>query len=73
MSSFTMCRVSFPAASSRCAGRLPSYYLKQLAQAAVAEVPGVIEVHNRVEVVATRATSDLGWTRTGALVTVQAG
>ncbi len=54
-------------------GRLPSYYLKQLAQAAVAEVPGVIEVHNRVEVVAARATPDLGRTRTGALVTVRAG
>ncbi len=31
-------------------GRLPSYHLKQLAQTAVAEVPGVIEVDNRVEV-----------------------
>jgi len=33
-------------------GRVPSYHLKQLAQASVTEVPGVVEVHNRVEVVA---------------------
>ncbi len=32
-------------------GRVPSYHLKQLAQARVAEVPGVLEVDNRVEVV----------------------
>jgi osmotically-inducible protein OsmY len=31
-------------------GRVPTYYLKQLAQASVADVPGVIEIHNRVEV-----------------------
>ena len=36
-------------------GRLPSYHLKQLAQANVAKVPGVVEVDNRVEVVASRA------------------
>jgi osmotically-inducible protein OsmY len=44
-------------------GRLPTYYLKQLAQASVAEVPGVIEVHNRVEVTAPRAIDDakIGW------------
>jgi osmotically-inducible protein OsmY len=35
-------------------GRVPTYYLKQLAQASVADVPGVIEVHNRVEVAAPR-------------------
>jgi hypothetical protein len=35
-------------------GRLPSYHLKQLAQTAVAEVPGVVDVDNRVEVVAPR-------------------
>jgi hypothetical protein len=33
-------------------GRVPSYHLKQVAQASVAAVPGVIEVHNRVEVIA---------------------
>lgn len=33
-------------------GRLPSYYLKQLAQTAVARVPGVKEVDNQAEVVA---------------------
>jgi hypothetical protein len=32
-------------------GCVPSYHLKQLAQASVVEVPGVVEVHNRVEVV----------------------
>ena len=31
-------------------GRVPTYYLKQLAQEAVADVPGVIEVDNHVEV-----------------------
>ena len=39
-------------------GRVPSYHLKQLAQADVAEVPGVIEVDNRVEVVAPRSFRD---------------
>jgi hypothetical protein len=44
-------------------GRVPTYYLKQLAQASVASVPGVIEVHNRVEVTAPRAIDDakIGW------------
>ena len=32
-------------------GRVPSYYLKQLAQEAVAEVPGVREIVNAIEVV----------------------
>jgi hypothetical protein len=31
-------------------GRVPSYHLKQLAQTAVAGVPGVIEIDNHVEV-----------------------
>jgi hypothetical protein len=31
-------------------GRVPTYYLKQLAQEAVADVPGVITVQNGVEV-----------------------
>jgi hypothetical protein len=31
-------------------GRVPTYYLKQLAQATIADLPGVIEVNNRVEV-----------------------
>ena len=35
-------------------GRVPSYHLKQLAQASVADVPGVIEIHNRVEVTPSR-------------------
>jgi osmotically-inducible protein OsmY len=36
-------------------GRVPTYYLKQIAQASVADVPGVVEVHNRVEVTSGRA------------------
>jgi osmotically-inducible protein OsmY len=39
-------------------GRVPTYHLKQLAQADVAEVPGVIEVDNRVEVVASGSFQD---------------
>ncbi len=35
-------------------GRVPTYYLKQLAQASVADVPGVVEIHNRVEVATPR-------------------
>jgi hypothetical protein len=33
-------------------GRLPSYYLKQMAQEAVAGIPGVRHIDNRIEVVA---------------------
>ena len=33
-------------------GRLPTYYLKQIAQELVAEVEGVQKVFNRIEVVA---------------------
>jgi osmotically-inducible protein OsmY len=54
-------------------GRLSSYHLKQFAQAAVAEVPGVVEVHNCVEVATARTTSDVGWKQMGALISVQAG
>jgi hypothetical protein len=32
-------------------GAVPSYYMKQIAQAAVSGVPGVIDVHNDLEVV----------------------
>jgi hypothetical protein len=38
-------------------GRVPSYHLKQLAQASVAELPGVVEIDNRVQVVAPSITS----------------
>jgi hypothetical protein len=31
-------------------GRVPSYHLKQLAQTAVAELPGVVEIDNHVVV-----------------------
>jgi osmotically-inducible protein OsmY len=40
-------------------GRVPTYHLKQLAQACVADVPGVIEIHNRVEVTSARASQTL--------------
>ena len=32
-------------------GAVPSYYMKQIAQAAVSGVPGVSDVHNELEVV----------------------
>lgn len=35
-------------------GQVASYHLKQLAQSCVADVPGVIEVHNHLEVVSAR-------------------
>jgi hypothetical protein len=38
-------------------GRVPSYHLKQLAQASVAELPGVVKIDNCVEVVAAPITS----------------
>lgn len=38
-------------------GRVPTYYLKQLAQAAVVGVPGVVEIDNRVEVALPRESS----------------
>jgi len=31
-------------------GRVPSYYLKQVAQSAVRELPGVVEVRNQLDV-----------------------
>jgi hypothetical protein len=36
-------------------GRLPSFFLKQMAQSAVARVPGVERVVNHIEVVPIRA------------------
>jgi osmotically-inducible protein OsmY len=52
-------------------GRLPSYHLKQIAQTAVAEVPGVVEVDNRVEVTAPRPTPNSAWSRHGVLVSAE--
>ena len=50
-------------------GRVPSYHLKQLAQASVVDVPGVVEVHNRVEVVTpARGAHNLGWRAQESLV-----
>jgi osmotically-inducible protein OsmY len=44
-------------------GTVPTYYLKQIAQTSVANVPGVVEVHNRVEVASPSAPAGLnaGW------------
>ena len=50
-------------------GRVPSYHLKQLAQASVAELPGVVEVHNRVEVVTPpQVPHAFGWREHEAIV-----
>ena len=53
-------------------GHLPSYHLKQLAQATVAEVPGVVEVHNHVEVVTPRPAQNRGWVPPSTLLSTQA-
>jgi len=37
-------------------GRLPSYYMKQVAQATVRAVPGVGDVHDELDVVSPRST-----------------
>jgi osmotically-inducible protein OsmY len=52
-------------------GRVPTYYLKQVAQASVADVPGVVEVHNRLEVTSGRAATgfDAGWREPELLAT----
>jgi osmotically-inducible protein OsmY len=56
-------------------GRVPTYHLKQLAQASVAEVPGVVEVHNRVEVAPPRSSenADIGWREHEMLASAQLG
>jgi hypothetical protein len=54
-------------------GRVPSYHLKQVAQASVAEVPGVVEVHNRVEVVLPRLSRNPDWREHETLVSTQVG
>ena len=53
-------------------GRVPSYHLKQLAQASVANVPGVVEVRNRVEVVAPIRPQNAAWREHEALASIQA-
>jgi carbon storage regulator len=45
---------------ARLRGRLPTQYLKQVAQAIVAEVEGVIAVSNEIEVIAPRNDSPIG-------------
>ena len=54
-------------------GHVPSYHLKQLAQSCVADVPGVVEVHNRVEVAASRASRNVDWRESEAVVAAQVG
>jgi hypothetical protein len=55
-------------------GRVPSYHLKQLAQASVADVPGVVEVDNRVEVVTPRPSyHNAAWREHEAITAPQAG
>jgi osmotically-inducible protein OsmY len=54
-------------------GRVPSYHLKQLAQASVASVPGVVEVHNRVEVTAPRLPQNSGWREHEAMLSATVG
>jgi hypothetical protein len=53
-------------------GRVPTYYLKQIAQASVADVPGVVEVCNLVEVSSGRPAAgfDIGRREHNLLVTV---
>jgi hypothetical protein len=54
-------------------GRVPTYRLKQLAQASVADVPGVVEVHNRVEVTTpcVLQSPNTGWSKREAIASVQ--
>ncbi len=54
-------------------GRVPSYHLKQVAQASVAEVPGVVEVQNCVEVVMPRLSQNHGWRGHEALTSTPTG
>jgi osmotically-inducible protein OsmY len=54
-------------------GRVPSYHLKQVAQTAVADVPGVVEVHNRVEVQTPRVSQNFDWSRHEAVAAVEIG
>jgi osmotically-inducible protein OsmY len=54
-------------------GRVPSYHLKQLAQASVASVPGVVEVHNRVEVTTPRTVRNAGWSEHESMLSAQVG
>jgi osmotically-inducible protein OsmY len=54
-------------------GCVPTYHLKQIAQASVADVPGVVEVHNRVEVVSPRLSENVGWRGRKSLLSADVG
>ncbi len=54
-------------------GRVPSYHLKQLAQSFVANVPGVVEVHNRLEVSTPSVPRSVGVERSHSLTPARAG
>jgi hypothetical protein len=47
-------RCSFDGGVLVLTGRLPSYYLKQMAQETVATLPGIVQVVNAIEVVSGR-------------------
>lgn len=51
-------------------GRVPTFYLKQRAQAAVASVPGVVRIDNRLEVATSHESPDsrAAWTERELLV-----
>lgn len=53
-------------------GSVPSYHLKQLAQASVAHVPGVVEVRNRVEVVMPSRPQNAAWREHESLAAIRA-
>ncbi|WP_406695619.1 BON domain-containing protein [Singulisphaera sp. Ch08] len=58
---------------ARLRGRVPTYYLKQVAQAIVSEIDGVRQVINQIEIVAPAGRSPLGreieeaWGESGAI------
>ena len=54
-------------------GRVPSYYLKQLAQALLAELPGVAQIDNRVEVVGPVSFQNPGWRESDSRDSSQVG
>lgn len=57
-----LCRVrcEFQDGLLRLSGHLPSQYLRQVAQAAVAEVEGIVTVVNEIEVVTRPSNSEAG-------------
>jgi hypothetical protein len=54
-------------------GRVPSYYLKQLAQEAVVDLPGVIEIDNHVQVDDTDRYASVNWQGSKTPLAAQGG